>query len=209
MPGSAFHNKMQIISPQTVIQEPEAAWYCVRAQYHREALAEHSLRELMQVECFLPRIRYRKSRRQQTEPLFPGYLFANFSLRESLRKIHYCQGVRTVVHFGHYWPTIPDDAVQQMRELTGIDGVKDLQEPFQSGDQVQVLEGPFMGFEAIVTRVVPAQERICVLLEFLGRQAMVELELKDVQLAEGVGLRARQSALAAPATPVQQSAPET
>jgi transcriptional antiterminator RfaH len=194
---------MQKISPQSVIQEPEAAWYCVRTQYHREALAEVSLREMMNVECFLPRIRYRKGRQQNVEPLFPGYLFANFNLRLSLRKIHYCQGVSTVVHFGEYWPTIPAAALQQIRELMGTDGIKDLGEPFQSGDQVQVLEGPFRGFEAIVTRVVPAQERVCVLLEFLGRQSMVQLELKDVQLADGSGARARKSALAAPKQPAR------
>jgi hypothetical protein len=66
-----------------------------------------------------------------------------------------------------------------------------------------VLEGPFRGFEAIVTRVVPAQERVCVLLEFLGRQSMVQLELKDVQLADGSGARARKSALAAPKQPAR------
>ena len=186
---------MQPILPQTVIPEPELAWYCVRTQYHREAVAECSLREMMQVECFLPRIRYRKARRQSVEPLFPGYLFANFNLRNSLRKIHYCQGVRTVVHFGQYWPAIPAAALEQIRELIGAEGIKDLGDPFQTGDQVEVLEGPFRGFEAIVTRVVPAQQRICVLLEFLGRQSMVQLEIKDVRLADRSGARARQFAL--------------
>ena len=194
---------MHMITPQTVIQEPETAWYCVRTQYHREALADCSLREMMKVECFLPRIRYAKAQRQRVEPLFPGYLFASFNLGQSLRKIHYCQGVSTVVHFGHYWPTIPAAALQKIRDLIGADGIKDLKEPFQAGDQVEVLEGPFMGVEAIVSRVVPAQQRICVLLEFLGRQAMVQLELKDVRLAEGIGLRTRQSFLAAPSASVK------
>src|ERR1017187_1433989 len=194
---------MHMMTPQTVIQAPERAWYCVRTQYHREALADCSLREMMKVECFLPRIRYKKAQRQRVEPLFPGYLFASFNLGQSLRKIHYCQGVSTVVHFGHYWPTIPAAALQQIRDLIGADGIKDLKDPFQAGDQVEVLGGPFMGVEAIVSRVVPAQQRICVLLEFLGRQAMVQLELKDVRLAEGVGLRTRQSFLAAPIASVK------
>jgi transcriptional antiterminator RfaH len=158
---------------------------------------------MMKVECFLPRIRYRKAQRQRVEPLFPGYLFASFNLGHSLRKIHYCQGVSTVVHFGQYWPTIPAAALQQMRDLIGGDGIKDLKEPFQPGDPIEVLDGPFRGVEAIVSRVVPAQQRICVLLEFLGRQAMVQLELKDVRLAEGISLRTRQSFLAAPGASVK------
>src|ERR1035438_2565594 len=128
----------------------------------------------MDVECFLPRIRYRKARRQIVEPLFPGYLFARFDLRLSLRKIHYCQGVSTIVHFGKHWPAIPESALEQIRGLIGAEGIKDLEDPFQSGDRVEVLDGPFRGFEAMVTRVVPAQERICVLLEFLGRQTAVQ-----------------------------------
>jgi transcriptional antiterminator RfaH len=188
----------QMIALQTALRATENAWYCIRTQYHRESLAEYSLRHVMEVECFLPRIRYRKARHQIVEPLFPGYLFAYFDLSQSLRKIHYCQGVSTIVHFGKHWPAIPESALQQIRALIGAEGVKDLEEPFQHGDRVEVLDGPFRGFEAIVTRVVPAHERICVLLEFLGRQTAVQLGLTGVRLTDGLGLRARQSSLAAP-----------
>jgi transcription antitermination factor NusG len=125
-------------------------------------------------------------------------VFANFDLGLSLRKIHYCQGVSTIVHFGEHWPTIPEFVLQQVREIVGTEGIKDLNEPFQSGDQVEVLDGPFRGFEAIVTRVVPAQERICVLLEFLGRQTTVQLGWTAVRFSDGLDLRVRHSCLAAP-----------
>jgi transcriptional antiterminator RfaH len=189
---------MQKNSPPDLRPEPEEAWYCVRTQYHRESMAEHSLREVMKVECLLPRIRYRKARRQIVEPLFPGYLFARFSLRLSLRKIHYCEGVSSVVHFGKQWPSIPAPVVEQLRKVVGTEGIRDLSEPFQSGDQVEVLEGPFQGFEAVVSRVVPAQQRICVLLECLGRQTAVQVSLKDVRLTDGTSLRARQPCLTGP-----------
>jgi transcriptional antiterminator RfaH len=188
-----------MITMQTALKESKQAWYCVRAQYHREALAEYSLRHVMDVECFLPRIRYQKGRHQIVEPLFPGYLFAHFDLSESLRKIHYCQGVSTIVHFGEHWPAISASALEQIRALIGAEGVKDIEEPMRSGDRVEVLDGPFRGFEAIVTRVVPARERICVLLEFLGRQTTVQLGLNGVRLKDGLSLPARQSSLAAPA----------
>ena len=183
---------------QTALKKCENAWYCVRTQYHREALAEHSLRQVMGLECFLPRIRYRKAQQQIIEPLFPGYLFASFDLRHSLRQIHYSQGVSTIVHFGQQWPTIPASALRQLREIIGTEGIKDLEEPVRSGDQVEVLAGPFRGFEAIVTRVVPVQERISVLLEFLGRQTAVQLSLADVRLTSGLSPSARQPSLAAP-----------
>jgi transcription antitermination factor NusG len=106
--------------------------------------------------------------------------------------------VSTIVHFGQQWPTIPASALRQLREIIGTEGIKDLEEPVRSGDQVEVLAGPFRGFEAIVTRVVPVQERISVLLEFLGRQTVVQLSLADVRLTSGLSPSARQPSLAAP-----------
>jgi len=38
----------------------------------------------------------------------------------------------------------------------------------------------FHGLEAVVERVLPARERVVVLLEFLGRQTMVEVEASGV-----------------------------
>ena len=46
---------------------------------------------------------------------------------------------------------------------------------FVPGDEVEIAEGAMRGLRAIVTRVLPGRERIAVLMEFLGRQTMVEL----------------------------------
>ena len=44
--------------------------------------------------------------------------------------------------------------------------------------------GAFRGLKAVVTRVMPARERVQVLLEFLGRQTSVEVPAGEV-LREG------------------------
>jgi len=43
------------------------------------------------------------------------------------------------------------------------------------GEEVQVVEGPFQGIRAIVTKVMPARERVTVLLELLGMEREVEV----------------------------------
>jgi len=43
------------------------------------------------------------------------------------------------------------------------------------GEEVQVVEGPFRGIRAVVTRVMPARERVTVLLELLGMEREVEV----------------------------------
>jgi transcription antitermination factor NusG len=42
------------------------------------------------------------------------------------------------------------------------------------------LDGPFKGLRAIVTRVMPAKERVAVLLDLLGTQREVEVTLNRV-----------------------------
>jgi transcription antitermination factor NusG len=40
---------------------------------------------------------------------------------------------------------------------------------------VQFIEGPFEGLEVVITQLLPARERIRVLLEFLGRSMEMEV----------------------------------
>lgn len=41
-------------------------------------------------------------------------------------------------------------------------------------------EGPFRGLEALVVQVMPARDRVRVLLEMLGRSVTAELSAPDV-----------------------------
>jgi len=48
------------------------------------------------------------------------------------------------------------------------------------GQPVQITKGPFQGLEVVVTRLLPAKERIRVLLEFLGRSLETEISTAKV-----------------------------
>jgi transcription antitermination factor NusG len=78
-----------------------------------------------------------------------------------------------------------------MRAAVGPDQVHVIREDLRPGETVQIAGGVFHGLRAVVTRVMPSQERAAVLLEFLGRQTTVELALESV-IREGDG---RQSIL--------------
>ncbi len=155
------------------------AWFCVRTQPKHEHIAAGHLKKEPDIQVFLPRIRFKRSTRRGpvwfTEALFPNYLFARFDLAACLRKLHHLQGVRGVVHFGDHWPTIPDDVIAELRATVGADHVHVIREELQPGETVQISGGMFHGLKAVVTRIMPARERVAVLLEFLGRQTMVEL----------------------------------
>lgn len=160
------------------------AWFCLRSQPKHEHIAARHLRQLAGLEVFLPRIRFQRKTRQGlvwfTEALFPNYLFARFNWKTALRVVHHTPGVAGVVHFGTRWPTIADDVIEELRRLFGSEQIHVISNEPKVGDAVQVVGGVFHDLQAVVTRVMPARERVTVLLEFLGRQTAVELSLGSV-----------------------------
>ena len=160
------------------------AWFCLRAQPKHEHIAARHLRQLAGLEVFLPRIRFQRKTRQGlvwvTEALFPNYLFARFHWKTALRLVHHTPGVGGVVHFGTRWPTVADDVIEELRRLFGSDQLHVISGEPQAGDHVQIVGGVFHDLRAVVSQVMPARERVRVLLEFLGRQTAVELPLSNV-----------------------------
>jgi transcriptional antiterminator RfaH len=166
----------------------QVAWFCVRTHAKHEHIAAAQLRQEADIEVFLPRIRYKRSTRSGmawvTEALFKDYLFARFDLDSMLRRVQAARSVRGVVHFGYRWPAIPDSAVAELQAAMGGQDVRQVEETLRPGDMVHIGAGPMDGLEAVVTRVMPARERVAVLLEFLGRQTMVELNRFQLKLAD-------------------------
>lgn len=164
--------------------QPGLAWFCVRSRPKHEHIAAGHLRQMTGVEVFLPRIRFRRKTRLGpawvTEALFPNYLFARFDWHTSLRQVHHAPGVAGVVHFGGRWPTISDEIVEELRAMFGSEELHVVPMGANVGDAVQIAGGVFHGLRAVVTQVMPARERVTVLLDFLGRQTAVELSLTNI-----------------------------
>lgn len=169
----------------------EPKWFCVRTQTKREHIAAKYLRELEGMEVFCPRIKYRKATRRGKiwwlEPLFPGYLLAKFDLMEMERAVTFCQGVRGLVRFGTEVPDVPENFVVSLIEQVNrqADGEKELitvAPAVTVGDEVEIAHGPFQGMKGRIQSVVPAAERVKVLLEFLGQTQPVDLDLFSILL---------------------------
>ena len=151
----------------------------MRTRPRHEHIAAAGLRRNLELEVFLPRIRFKRSTRkglvQVTEALFLNYLFARFDLGASLRRVQSARGVEGVVHFGKHWPVIPDGVIAGLRAAMGDEELRVIAHEFNPGDVVEIGTGAFQGLQAIVTRIVPGKQRIAVLLDFLGRQTTMEL----------------------------------
>ena len=172
---------MPSLPPEISPGQPDAAtaWFCVRTQSKHEHIAAADLRQNVKIEVFLPRIRFQRSTRQGpawvTEALFVNYLFARFELGVHLRQVQHARGVSGLVHFGDHWPTIPEAVIGELRAAMGHEELHLISNDFKSGDVVEIAGGAFHGLQAVVTQVMPAKQRVAVLLDFLGRQTSVEL----------------------------------
>ena len=169
---------------------PAVAWFCLRSQPKHEHIAAGHLRQMEGVEVFNPRIRFPRSTRNGkvivSESMFPNYLFARFDWRTSLARVHYAPGVSGVVHFGIKWPTVPDEAITEIRSLLGSEGIHVIRDAPEAGDEVTVAGGVFHGLQAIVSQVMPGKERVMILMDFLGRQTTVEVGLQSI-VRHGLG----------------------
>jgi len=162
----------------------EKGWYCVRSLPKQEHIAAAHLRTLQGVEVFCPRVRLRRITRRGpvwfVEALFPGYLFARFDRWLSQKAVTYSQGVTTIVRFGEEIARVPDEAIEGLRQHMGEEECKTISQELHEGDKVIVAHGMFRGLSSVVTGVMPARDRVRVLLEFLGQCRDVEMATDQV-----------------------------
>jgi transcriptional antiterminator RfaH len=163
----------------------ETHWYCVKAQPKRENVAFGQLGTLPDIEVFFPRVRFRRAAadgpRSVVEALFPGYLFARFSPARQIRAVRYARGVAYVVRQGREFAPLPDAAITALRSLA-ISQVLELPpDPWRLGEEVRVIAGIFRGASGRIVGLVPARQRVQILLELLGQQNRVDMPIEILE----------------------------
>lgn len=164
-------------------------WYCVKTQPKRESTAAARLRGLEEVEVFAPMLRYQKVTRRGkiwwVEAFFPGYILARFDLAASEKAVTYSPGVRGLVKFGSLTPPVPADFVELIRAEVLRQGSPELLTlipQIEKGEEVEVAVGPLGGSKGTVMEVLSGTDRVRVLLEFLGREQIIEIDLFSLLL---------------------------
>ena len=165
----------------------EPVWFCLKTQPKRENLAATALRRQFGVECFSPRLRFRKMTQRGpvwfVEAMFPGYLFAKFVYSTQRRAVENSHGIQGIVHFGDHLATLPEHVVSALQSRVGSEEIVTIDCSIKLGQPVQIVQGPFQGLQAVVTHLLPAKDRIRVLFDFLGRSMEMELSMTKVLAA--------------------------
>ena len=162
-------------------------WYVLRSKPQKEDVLcmEVSVRGH---EVYYPTLNVQpvNPRSKCKRPFFPGYLFVHVDLDEvglsTFRWMPYSIGL---VCFGGE-PAIMHEAlihsINQRVEKLNKAGFPQ-KSAFQRGDPVRIMEGPFVGYEAIFDATISAGDRVKVLLELLsGKHARLELGASTLEL---------------------------
>lgn len=166
--------------PNRRMPDPETAlWYCIHTKPKCEHLAAASMRQLEGVETYCPRIRFQRSTPRGkvwfVEALFPSYFFARFLYSTSFRAVKHTHNVIRIVGFGAEPAPVPQGVIESLREEMQGSELREVSYGVQVGDTVEVAEGPMRGLKGIVDSIASGEQRVKLLLEFLGRQSLVEV----------------------------------
>ncbi len=171
-----------------------ALWYVVHAKPQQELLAVAMLEEKLHLNVYLPEVKQKYRGKMQLRPFFPGYLFVEADLAEvEYTAINSTPGVLRLVAFDNRPLPLESSIVVSLRvELERMNAEGGLPSiSYQSGESVRLTEGPFKGLHAVFVEHLRPNERVVVLLRFLGQENEVQLDLSEIERASTVRRKRR------------------
>jgi transcriptional antiterminator RfaH len=162
------------------------AWYCARTKPKHEHIAAANVVKKLGLEVFHPRLRIERATRRGmmrvVEPLFPCYIFVRCVLEKRLDEIRHITGISSLVHFGQKIPAVPDTAIDELKQCFESEEIMAMGDGVNVGAEVTIVDGAFMGFSGMVVRTLSAGQRVQILLDFLGRVTLAEVERKSLKV---------------------------
>ncbi len=163
------------------------SWYLIFTKPRQENQAQENL-ERQGFITYLPLTQQSRRRNgryiKSIEPYFPRYLFIQLNTdTDNWAPIRSTLGVSQMVRFGGVPVVVPDQLITCLKENDDSNGLqKVIKRDISPGDKVEIISGPFAGYEGIYQQQKGA-ERVAVLLEIVGQNAALTLSTHDLQLA--------------------------
>jgi len=170
------------------------AWHVVYTAPQGEVTARNGIRAIG-FDTYLPLERTTKiQRRRRVElerPLFSRYVFVGVRIQDDWQDLKRVDGVESVLCNNDLPSRVPQAFIEKLRhmEVMGSFDFRRGAAPFQIGERVKVSDGPFAGLHAVIEgfteklRNVKASRRAKVLLDFLGRQTAMEMDVMALEKA--------------------------
>ncbi len=129
----------------------------------------------------------KKRTREKTD--FPGYVLVNAALDTRLVHVFKEQifkqkkeAIKWLPSRDHPGPLHPDEVKRILGRIDEAREAGDKPEmPYNSGDKVRVIDGPFNNFSGIVDEVFPDKLKVRVMVSIFGRKTPVELDYLQIE----------------------------
>jgi transcriptional antiterminator NusG len=122
-------------------------------------------------------------KKTKQKKFFPGYILVQMELNnETWQLVKNTSKITGFVGGSMNPPAISDEEVNNLtyRIKEGSLTTKS-QISFNIGDQIRVVEGPFLNFNGVIEEVKPDKQKIRVLVSIFGRSTPVELDFNQVE----------------------------
>ena len=127
----------------------------------------------------LPKITTKKfNSNPKVEVLFPGYIFINTSF-ENYSALKYTMGIRNIIKFGDNISCISDEEIEAMQMAEETSKIDPVASQIQIGQDVTIAKGSLTG-SIVKVCSLPSNQRVGVLLSFLGSVRRVTIPEKDL-----------------------------
>jgi transcription antitermination factor NusG len=179
MNGAPLQPQPAAIVPAT---DAEVRWYALWTRSRHEQVVREQLGQ-KQIEAFLPTVtkwsRWKDRKKKIDWPLFPGYCFARFNVRERMPVLK-CVGVVNIVSVENEPAAIPAHEIDGIRQLVNSDLAYDPCPMIREGMLVEVMHGPLKG---VVGRLLRKNEkaRLVLSVDLIGQAVSVEVDAADVR----------------------------
>lgn len=164
--------------------EDSLPWYVIKSQPKQEMRAECNLRA-WGINTFHPKISERCTNpftglaSSVIKPLFSRYIFAQFDINSTYRRVCFTRGVHSVVNFGNGPVSIDDDIIKLIQSRVDKDGLVKLDNELNQGDQVMIDRGPLRHMVGVFQHDIKGTDRVAILLTAISYQSRVIIE-KDL-----------------------------
>jgi len=127
-------------------------WRVLYTKSRHEKFVENQLLQ-KEIEAFTPKVNIRRRWSDRIrlieEPLFRGYCFAKFSLKDKV-KIVSQPGVAGLVHFNRQYIAVAESVISSLKIVATNDVEVDYHPYLNVGDKVFIKAGPLKGLEGYI-----------------------------------------------------------
>ena len=131
-------------------------------------------------------VEIRNNKKKMKEKMFfPGYILINMDMNSQTKYI--VENAQSVIKFvgAKGGPPIPlraNEIKRIMGEVERKEGVEIIEAPFEKGDSIKVVSGPFLDFAGSVEEINEDKQKVKVIVSIFGRPTSIELDFFQVEV---------------------------